>query len=361
MDFLVKVYQRNWNVSDMVFQSSILKEKDLHSRLDSALQSGCNTVIEAAEDMNPVLDFAHSAARTLADHPKWLECRFLYDFRGSALFEEICRQPEYYPTRTEAAILREHADEISEATGPITLVELGSGNSLKTLRIFSSYLKMNGSVRYVPIDVSKAALRRACLEIGAWSPSVRVAGIKGTYECAFPLLRYLSPALVIFLGSTVGNFNEEQDRLFWQNISRCLSPGDFFLLGVDLLKETHLLEAAYNDKAGASAAFTLNLLERMNCELKAGIDMAHTRHVAHFSALKSRIEIFAEFEREHCLRIKPLKKCFRVLAGEQINVEISRKFCLKTLAPRLESYRFKTRRVFTDANNWFAVLLLERI
>jgi L-histidine N-alpha-methyltransferase len=344
----------------MTFPQHIPQQDNFASLLNAALIGGSSTILDATEDINPSLDFAWSAARTLSDHPKWLECRFLYDAKGSKLFDKICEQPEYYPTRVEAEILRQNAAEITKITGPVTLVELGSGSSLKTRHIFSAYLGANHGVRYVPIDVSKSALLQACEDIRNWNPAVRVAGIKGTYECAFPYLRALSPVLVIFLGSTIGNLNEMQESLFWRSLSRHLSPGDFFLLGIDLVKEKEILEAAYNDKAGVSAAFTLNLFERMNRELKTGIDMAHVRHVAHFSPTKSRIDILGHFEREQYIRIKPLKKNFCVAAGERIHVEISRKFSLDDLKPRLESYGFKTSRVFTDDDNWFALLLLER-
>jgi L-histidine N-alpha-methyltransferase len=345
----------------MDFQSRLVKKSEISHRLHLALNGGKNSIIDATEDMNPALDFAHSASRTLSEKPKWLECRFLYDANGSALFERICEQPEYYPTRKEEAILRECAVEISKTTGTVTLVEFGSGNSAKTRQIFSAYSRINGPVRYVPIDVSRSALQHACADIAQWNPDIKVAAIKGTYECAFPFLKELSPVLVIFLGSTIGNFNEVQDRLFWLNVSRCLSERDFFLLGVDLVKDTNILEAAYNDKAGVTAAFTLNLFDRMNKELKAGIDLEHLRHVARFSHVRNQIEIFAHFNREQRLRIKPTKASFAISAGESVSVEISRKFQLDELVPRLASYGFGTRRIFTDSENWFALLLLEKV
>ncbi|RJP19742.1 MAG: L-histidine N(alpha)-methyltransferase [Candidatus Abyssobacteria bacterium SURF_5] len=342
-------------------QADPSKINELPACVAIALNGGDSAIIDAAEEANPVLDFAHSAARTLSENPKWMECRFLYDARGSALFEQICRQPEYYPTRRETAILHRYAGEICETTGCVTLAELGCGSAIKTRHILSAYVKSNGSVRYVPVDVSRSALQHACAAITAWHPAVKVAGIRGTYECAFPFLKALSPVMVLFLGSTIGNLNEDQDRLFWRNIGRHLSEGDFFLLGVDLVKDTSILEAAYNDRAGVSAAFTLNLFERMNRELKTGIDVLHLQHVAYFSSAKSRIEIFAQFNREQRVRIKPLNKSIPISAGERIQVEISRKFNLNELVPRLYSCGFATRRIFSDENSWFALLLLEKV
>ncbi len=340
--------------------SSSLKRQEISATLEDSLNGGRNTVIDVTADVNPILDFAHSAAKTLSECPRWLECRFLYDARGSALFEKICEQPEYYPTRTEAAILEEFAGEISKFTGPVTLFELGSGNSSKTRHILEAYLHEYGTARYVPVDFSRPALQRACASLIEWHPALKVVGMKGTYDCVFPYLNTLAPMLLIFLGSTLGNFYEEQDRSFWRNVAGSMKPGNYFLLGVDLIKDRYVLESAYNDEAGVSAEFTLNLFERMNRELRAGIDMARVRHAARFSSLRNRIEIFGHFLKGQRIYIRPLKKHFDISEGEFVCVEISRKFHLQQLVPHLLKFGFKTRRIFTDSRQWFALLLMER-
>ncbi len=333
---------------------------DVATQINCILQNGENTIINLSEKKDPVMDFALSVTRTLSDSPKWLECRFLYDARGSELFDEICTLSEYYPTRTEAAILKRHACEISKLTGPVPLVELGSGYSVKTHHIFSAYLDKCESAHYVPVDVSREALEHACASIGHRHPEVRVAGINATYECAFPFLEELSPVMVIFLGSTLGNFNEEEGTVFWTGISQCLQPGDFFLLGVDLVKDIGVLEAAYNDRAGVTAAFTRNLFARMNRELDSGVDLNKIEHVARFSTKRSRIEIDALFHADQGIHIGPTKKTVGVRAGERVRVEISRKFRLAELIPRLESFGLAPVKVFTDERDWFALLLLQR-
>lgn len=175
---------------------------------DSEQQS----LIIAFEEGDAVATFAESVARSLTDSPPWLHCRYLYDETGSRLFEAICEQPEYYPTRTENAILARHAGDIAAATGQVSLIELGSGSSVKTDNLLSAYAARDRPVLYVPVDVSRAALEGAQSTIVARHPSVTVTGIVGTYESAFPLFSRFSPAMVIFLGSTIGNFNQQEDR-----------------------------------------------------------------------------------------------------------------------------------------------------
>jgi L-histidine N-alpha-methyltransferase len=334
--------------------------EDIATRLNNILKTKRNGIIIVGQDEDPLLDFASSAARTLSSSPKWLECRFLYDARGSELFDQICKLPEYYLTRTESSLLGKHVSDISKLTGPVTLVEFGSGNSVKTQNIFSAYLGRYGLTRYVPVDVSRVALQQASDDIEERHPSVCVAGINGTYDCAFPFLKELSPVMVIFLGSTLGNFYEEQEAAFWKTMSRCLAPKDFILLGADLVKDVKTLEAAYNDADGVTASFTLNLFERMNRELGSGIDLSQVEHVARFSAKRNRVEIFARFNTDQQIRISPLNKSYSVLAGECIHVEISRKFRLETLVARLASFGFETVKVFTDERKWFSLLLLQK-
>ncbi len=307
-----------------------------------------------------MLEFARAAATGLTDTPRWLPCQYLYDAEGSALFEEITRLPEYYPTRTEARILERHAADIRDATGPVTLIELGSGSSVKTSYVLSAYAEASGAVTYVPVDVSAAALEQAQARISRLHPTVRVEGMVGRYDDVFPRFRSHSPAMVLFLGSTIGNFNHGESLAFWQRVSRELTPGDYFLLGADLVKDVSVLEAAYNDAAGITAAFTANLFARMNRELGAGIDLGHLEHVARYNEDWQRIEIFARFTKGQRVRIEPLDLDVDIGAGEMVMVEISRKFVLRDLTAYLETFGFAVRDVFTDKRGWFGLLLLQK-
>ncbi len=304
--------------------------------------------------------FARSVAAGLGDEPRWLHYRFLYDAEGSRLFEEITLQPEYYPTRTEAGILAEHADEIQRFTGPVTLVELGSGYSVKTEHLLSAYSRDEGPVRYVPVDVSDSALRAASRNIAESFSDVDFTGINGTYRSAFPVLRQLSPQMLIFLGSSIGNFNEAETTSFWRSVTDHLPAGDFFLLGVDLVKDVDVLEAAYNDAAGVTARFTNNYFARINRELGAALDLSEIEHHAIWNPSLELIEIYARFSSDQQLYVQPLDQTFEIRSGERIMIEISRKYRLPKLQRELAAFGFDLKRVFTDENKWFALLLLER-
>ncbi len=304
--------------------------------------------------------FARSVVHGLSQQPRQLDCRYLYDARGSELFERICSTPEYYPTRIEAAILERCAHEIAAITGPVRLVELGSGTSVKTVHILDAYLQAEGGARYVPIDVSRTALETAHRSIGEALPEVDIKPIHGTYDHAYEVAAALSPLMMIFLGSSIGNFEEDDAIRFFERVHEALNPGDFFLLGVDLVKDVPTLEAAYNDAAGFTAQFTRNLFERMNRELGSNIDSEAIEHVARYNECEDRIEISARFGRAQEIHVAPLGRTFSLAADERVRVEISRKFRIEVLAPQLADIGLRVRRVFTDDRDWFALLLLER-
>lgn len=317
-------------------------------------------LLQTGRQEDKIREFARSVAAGLAARPRKLDCRFLYDTPGSALFEDICRQPEYYQTRTEAAILARHAAEIRAATGPVLLFELGAGCASKTGCLVRAYHDDTLPLIYAPVDVSESALRRADSNIRSRWPAVQVIGIHGTYEDAFPLFRRTARAMVVFLGSTIGNLDDEEADGFWQTISTHLKTGDYFLLGVDLVKDQNMLEAAYNDRAGVTEAFTKNLFCRMNRELGSEIEPDRVEHVARYNAQYRRIEIYARFSSDQAIHVRPLGRSFTIRAGEEILVEISRKFELDSLPAYFNRFGFSVTRTFTDARDWFALLLLQK-
>ena len=304
--------------------------------------------------------FAQSVARTLTDSPPWLHCRYLYDERGSELFERICEQPEYYPTRTESGILAARAADIFADTGPVTVIELGSGTSVKTDHLLTAYSADQRKVLYVPVDVSVSALEMARDAIVARHPTVTVTGIAGTYEAAFPLFKRFSPAMVVFLGSTIGNLNQQEAGVFWHQVADSLSLGDYFLLGVDLVKDEAQLNAAYNDAAGVTESFTKNIFARINRELGANVDLDKIDHVATYNSDWQRIETFIRFNSDQDVYLEPLDKTIPVAAGTKIMTEISRKFTVDQIRENMQLHGFDVRDVFTDENEWFALLLLQR-
>lgn len=328
--------------------------------LSRALASGGDVLFRNIDDGFVSLDFAESVCEGLSRPERQLDCRFLYDDRGSQLYERICQQPEYYPTRTEEAILSEHAASIRALAGPARLLELGSGNAEKCGHLLRAWSTGSDRVVYLPVDVSDSALRKAILAHAQGNESVQAVGLHATYDQVMPILAETSPALVMFLGSTVGNFTPAEADAFWSGVAQGLRPGDHFLLGVDLVKDPAVLEAAYDDAAGVTRAFTLNLFRRINDELGASIDLDEVDHEARYNERDEQIEIHARFWTTQRVEIPALHRRFLVGAGERILVEISRKFRLQTLIPYLARFGFDTIETFTDDRRWFALLLLRK-
>jgi gamma-glutamyl hercynylcysteine S-oxide synthase len=304
--------------------------------------------------------FAQSIVRGLSDTPRWLSCRYLYDAEGSALFEAITRQPEYYLTRTEDTLLAAHAVALRAYVGPSTLVELGSGNSSKTRHLLRAWTAGGQHARYVPIDISREILEASSAALDADFPTLAVSALAGTYEQAFARLREFSPLVLLFLGSSLGNLNRGETAAFLAQVADALSPGDHLLLGLDLVKEAGTLEAAYNDAAGISAAFTRNLFARMNRELGTHLDLDAIQHVAYWNETSERIDIFARFTRPAIIELPELGRRFRFAAGEMVLTEVSRKFRLPEMSAVAARHGFDTVATRTDPQRAFALQLLRR-
>jgi L-histidine N-alpha-methyltransferase len=180
------------------------------------------------------------------------------------------------------------------------------------------------------------------------------------YSDSFPLIRSVSPALVIFLGGTIGNFTPAEERLFWSDVTGNMQTGDYFLLGVDLIKDIGMLEAAYNDRAGVTARFTQNYFARMNRELDSAIDLDAVEHKALYNPIKEQVEIYGQFHDDQEIFIQPLKQSHGIGRGERILLEISRKFHLTGVQENLANYGLQTVRSYTDPQDWFGLLLLEK-
>ncbi len=359
LDERILTSQAPWNSHESASmpESSVITRKR-HVAWQLGAQNQVVVMQRPAGD--PVLDFAMAAAEGLTANPRSLPCRYLYDRRGSELFERICELPEYYLTRTEAAILARHAADIQRETGQVTLIELGAGTSVKTDHLLAAYAGSGHKVRYMPVDISESALKIAARNINERHPGVQVMGIVGPYELAFPLFREHSPSLVLFLGSTLGNLSEAETAEFLSRISDSLSGEGYFLLGIDLVKDAAILEAAYNDRAGITAQFTENIFARMNREFDAGVDLAGIEHVATYDLERQLVDIRVRFLTEQVISITPLQRVVQVPAGEEVKIEISKKFVLDDMKHDLAQFGFEVRRVFTDDEEKFAVLLLRR-
>jgi iron(II)-dependent oxidoreductase len=304
--------------------------------------------------------FAISVAQGLAHHPRRLSCRYLYDAAGSALFERITEQPEYYLTGAEAALLARHAARIRALAGPSALAELGAGTSAKTRHLLDAWTACDTRATYVAIDICEPVVAASAEALRRDYPRLDVHGIAGSYEQALPWLRSLSPVVLTFLGSTIGNFDDAELDEFLARVAASLSPGDHLLLGIDLVKAVATLEAAYDDAAGVTAEFTRNLFARMNRELGTAIDLDSVEHVAHWNDRRERIDIFARFTKETWIHLPSLDTRFRIAAGEAVQTEISRKFRADEMMLRVSRHGFAPVETFTDDGGRFASLLLRR-
>ncbi len=297
----------------------------------------------------------------LTEKPKSLPPKYFYDDPGSQLFEKICELPEYYPTRTEAWILQQYADEIAAITNCCELIELGSGSSTKTQALLTAYQKIANSCRYLPIDVSGGILKTSVLQLQEKYPDIAIHGLLGTYEQALVHLEsnYLQSRMLFFLGSSLGNFNQEECDIFLNQVSRTLQPGDYFLLGIDLQKPQDILEAAYNDSQEVTAAFNLNMLSHLNWRFQGNFDISLFKHQAVYNQVDHQIEMYLHCQKSHWVSLELLDLKVNFEAGESILTEISRKFNLATMEKNLSDKGLKTVKTWTDEKEWFGLILCQ--
>jgi L-histidine Nalpha-methyltransferase len=314
-----------------------------------------DSAIAASDDGSDVI-------RGLSQTPKTLPCRYFYDDRGSELFEQITDLPEYYPTRTERAILETSANEIVALTGACELIELGSGSSSKTHTLLSAYSQLDAPLHYYPIDVSAGILRSTALDLLERYPDLNVCGLAGTYEQALVQLppRKIENRMLIFLGSTMGNLEDPARDRFLDRVQNALQPGEFFLLGVDLQKPIATLEAAYNDSQGVTAAFNLNMLRHLNHRFDGNFDLDRFEHVAFFNTAASRIEMHLKSLVTQTVKLAALDLELTFQADELIHTEISRKFSLPALSETLEAHALQPIEIWTDPQSWFGLILCQR-
>ncbi len=303
--------------------------------------------------------FRDDVADGLRRTQKAVPPKYFYDQRGSLLFEEICQQPEYYLTRTETEILKTHAAEMIETVGDCAIIELGSGSSVKTRLLLDECRRRDYLTRYIPIDISASMLETTARSLTVEYPCLRVEALAADYETGLSALPAASRRLVLFLGSNLGNFSlAEQDRLF-SCLTAALHSDDFLLIGLDLQKPVDIIEAAYNDAAGVTAAFNLNLLQRMNRELGADFNLSTFSHLAFYNREQHQIEMHLRSERDQQVIIPELDLQATFQRGETIHTEISRKFNLEEITTSLGKFGFQLRRSWTDKRSWFAVCLFQ--
>jgi len=292
---------------------------------------------------------------------KELAPKHFYDEVGAALFDQICELPEYYPTRAEREILQQRSAEIAERTGAVELVELGSGTAAKT-RVLLDALNEAGTLRrYIPFDVTEGMVRDVSTALVDEYPGLEVHGIVGDFERH---LQHVPPALgpriVAFLGGTIGNFTPGSRRGFLRSMGELLGHGDHLLLGTDLVKDPAVLEAAYDDSAGVTAAFNRNVLRVLNRELDADFDPDAFDHVAFFDREHEWVEMRLRAQKRMVVPIRALGIEVTFEAREEVRTEISAKFTREHLARDLEAAGLELVELLTDSQERFALTLARR-
>ncbi len=306
----------------------------------------------------------------LRNIPKSIPARYFYDSQGSQLFEQICQLPEYYPTRTEASILKQYAAEIVEQTMAVELVELGSGSSTKTRYLLDAYQDLNTSLYYAPVDVSDTILKDSAYELLANYPQLKIQGKVATYDRALEQISsyVLGRRTIIFLGSSIGNFEAKICDRFINQVTAVLNPGDYFLLGIDLQKPREILEAAYNDSQGVTAAFNVNMLQHLNQRFQGNFNLDLFKHQAIYNSNEHQIEMYLIAQQDQLISLKDLNLTLKLNKGEKILTEISRKFNLEKMKQYLgnmpdgeaKGQNLNLIQTYTDEQQWFGLLLCQK-
>jgi dimethylhistidine N-methyltransferase len=305
-----------------------------------------------------VEDFRDAVLAGLSRPRKSIPCKFFYDERGSALFDEICELPEYYPTRTEIAILEDAASEIADLAGPgAALIEFGSGSSRK-VRILLDALRAPAA--YVPVDISREYLRRSAADLAADFPVLDVIAVCADYTRPFrlpPLPTSARRRVGFYPGSTIGNFSPDEAGAFLRTAARLLGRGAGMVIGVDLRKDRETLETAYDDRSGITAAFNLNLLARVNRELDGNFDLDRFEHEAIWDPEEGCVTMYLRSLIDQTVAVADRR--FRFAAGERVHTENSYKYTLDGFRRLAARAGFRAVETWTDRDDLFSVHYLD--
>jgi L-histidine N-alpha-methyltransferase len=289
--------------------------------------------------------------------PKTLPPRWFYDDRGCELFEEITRLPEYYQTRTERSILERHAREIMELVRPASLVELGAGTCTKSRVLIRAAKGMGSLWTFVPFDISEATLRNSATELSEEFDDLTVYCVTGEFDHHLSEIPRFGRQLIVFLGSTLGNFEPPEAERFLGEVRRLMRPGDHFLIGVDLIKGERELIAAYDDTSGVTANFNLNLLSRINRDLDATFDVAAFAHAVRWNAPEHRIEMCLRSTADQSVSIRSAGLTVDFGTGELMRTEVCTKYTRGIIEGMLQQVGMTPVAWYTDSADRFGLLL----
>jgi dimethylhistidine N-methyltransferase len=306
-------------------------------------------------------EFGRDVAAGLTASPKRLACRYFYDAEGSALFDAICELPEYYLTRTETAILRAYAGDIAASfPGDVTLVELGSGSAIKTRLLLEAFLRSRSQLRYVPIDICRPVLEASAARLLHEFANLEITAVAAEYHQGLQQLRAEAgrPKLILWLGSNIGNFDRAEAARFLGQVRGTMTAADRLLIGVDLRKDKAILEAAYDDAAGVTAAFNLNLLARINRELEGTFDVRAFEHRAVYDEVAGRIEMYLVSTQPQRVHIGRTGLEVAFAAGEMVHTENSYKYSPAEIDDLCAAAGLAIEHSYFDAERRYCVCLI---
>lgn len=304
-------------------------------------------------------DIASDTLQGLSAYPKYLLSKYLYDDTGSSIFQDIMQMPEYYLTNCEFEIFTTHRNQITKAFHDngqdFDLIELGSGDGLKTKILLQGLIEQSTSFQYIPVDISKKANNELVKSLKRELPSLDVAPRTGDYFQKIKELNGYSglQKVILFLGSNIGNFSDEEIELFFSRLSTHSHKGDKLLIGFDLKKSPHIIMQAYNDPHGHTRRFNLNHLIRLNRELNANFDVDNFEHHTEYNPLTGEVKSFLVSKADHAVDIGDLEQTFHFGRWEPVFMELSRKFDYQTIESIAVSHGFKVQQQFTDQREFF--------
>ncbi len=326
----------------------------MSTTLDSVITPTFDRHLDEGWRRAALVDEVHGA---LASHPRRLTPRWLYDDRGSELFDQITRLPEYYPTEAERSILAERAATIVERSGANSVVELGSGTSDKTRTLLDAFAAAGRLEHFVPLDVSEQTLRDAATDLAERYPGLHVHGVVGDFHEHLVDVPVFGTPLLTFLGSTIGNFYPDERRRFLSSVAGWLPHGGALLLGVDIVKPVDRLMAAYNDGAGVTADFIENLLHVLNRELDGDFDPDGFEYVGLWDPKHTRVDLRLRSLRDQQVNLPEADVDLAFAEDEELRVEISTKFSVPQITDELETAGLGVQEVWTDAEGDVALIL----
>jgi L-histidine N-alpha-methyltransferase len=302
-------------------------------------------------------EIAEDVRKGLTLSQKAIPSKYFYDSRGSKLFEDICKLPEYYLTQIEISILKNIAPKFSQIFRHKDLVELGSGADLKIRTMLDVVgRKTRATLRYVPVDISESAIFNALQSLLELYPELEVLGIVADFTCQLHVIPSHRPAIFCFLGSTIGNFNEAETLVLLRNVAGAMKLEDTLLIGFDMVKSREILEAAYNDSNGVTSEFNKNILNVINGSLHGNFDPCSFDHLAFYNEKYQRIEMHLKANCDFSVRLKDLNLEVDFTAGDTIHTEISRKFKREEIEELASHAGLKIANWYTDSEEWFSLV-----